>query len=76
MQIYKYKAFFFLLKMNFHYVYESKLFRSVILMLNFCAEYSLEVSIGVPMASDSVLMRDPGQMNEPLSSLVNVFVQF
>lgn len=45
-------------------------------MVNFCVEYFREVSVGVPIAPDSVLMRDPGQMNEPLSSLVNVFVQF
>lgn len=49
---------------------------SVILMVNLCGEYSLEVSVGVPIALDSVLMRDPGQMNEPLSSLANGFVQF
>lgn len=38
---------------------------SVILMVNLCGEYSLEVSVGVPIALDNVLMRDPGQMNEP-----------
>lgn len=45
-------------------------------MVNLWLECSLEVSVGVPIAPDSVLMRDPGQMNEPLSSSANVFVRF
>lgn len=45
-------------------------------MVNLCVEYSLKVSVGVPIAPDSALMRDPCQMNETLSSSANVFVQF
>lgn len=45
-------------------------------MANLCVEYFLEVSVGVPIAPDNVLIRDPGQMNEPLSSSADVFVQF
>lgn len=45
-------------------------------MTNLCVEYSLKVSLGVPIAPDNVLMRDPGKMNESLSSSANVFVQF
>lgn len=44
-------------------------------MTNLSVECSLEVSLGVPIAPDNVLMRDPDQMNEPLSSSANVFVQ-
>lgn len=45
-------------------------------MVNLWVDYSLEMSVGVTVAPDSVLMRDADQMSEPLSSSANVFVQF